>query len=103
VSSEVNVSTTAELAQTQSAALGRVATDQVITGLPLANRNFTQILGLSPGASVELSDAGQLGKNNQNVTANGVRPSFNNFQYNGIDANNIAENSATGLRGFLRS
>ncbi|MBZ5600917.1 MAG: TonB-dependent receptor [Acidobacteriia bacterium] len=97
VTSEVNVSTTAELAQTTTAALGRVANDQVITGLPLANRNFTQILGLSPGVSVELSDAGQLGKNNQNVTANGVRPTFNNFQFNGIDANNIAENSATGF------
>jgi hypothetical protein len=97
VTSEVTVSTTAELAQTTNAALGRVATDQVITGLPLANRNFTQILGLSPGVSVELSDAGQLGTNNQNVTANGVRPTFNSFQFNGIDANNIAENSATGF------
>ncbi len=97
VSSEISVSTTAELAQTTSAALGRVATDQVITGLPLANRNFTQILGLSPGVTVGLSDAGQLGRNDQNVTANGVRPSYNNFQFNGIDANNIAENSATGF------
>ena len=97
VSSEVSVSATTELAQTTNAALGRVATDETITGLPLANRNFTQILGLSPGVSVELSDAGQLGKNNQNVSANGVRTTYNNFQFNGIDANNIAENSATGF------
>jgi len=97
LSSEVSVSATTELAQTTSAALGRVATDETITGLPLANRNFTQILGLSPGVEGQLADAGQLGRNNQNVSANGVRTSYNNFQFNGIDANNIAENSATGF------
>ncbi len=97
VTAQVDVSANTELAQTTNAALGRVATELVITGLPLANRNFTQILGLSPGVSVELADAGQLGRNNQNVSANGVRTTYNNFQFNGIDANNIAENSATGF------
>ena len=97
VTSLVDVNATAEVTQTTSAALGRVATSEVITELPLANRNFTQILDLSPGVAVELPDAGQLGKNDQNVSANGVRTSYNNFEFNGIVANNIAENSATGF------
>ena len=97
VKSEVEVTANTELAQTTSAELGRVTTDTVITGLPLANRNFTQILGLSPGVTVELPDAGAMGKNDQDVSANGVRRSYNNFEFNGVDANNIAENSATGF------
>jgi Carboxypeptidase regulatory-like domain/TonB-dependent Receptor Plug Domain/TonB dependent receptor len=97
VNSEVVVTANTELTQTTSASLGRVVSSQVITALPLANRNFTQILGLSTGVSVALPDAGAIGKNDQDVSANGVRQSYNNFQYNGVDANNIAENSATGF------
>src|SRR5262249_15686500 len=65
--------------------------------LPLANRNFSQILALSPGVLVELPNAGNLGKNTQNVTANGGKTTSNNFQFNGVDANNISENSASGF------
>ena len=97
VNTQVEVTATTELAQTTSAELGRVISSQVITALPLANRNFTQILGLSTGVTVELPDAGAMGKNDQDVSANGVRRSYNNFEYNGVDANNIAENSATGF------
>jgi hypothetical protein len=97
VNTDVVVTANTELTQTTSASLGRVVSSQVITALPLANRNFTQILGLSTGVSVELPDAGAIGKNDQDVSANGVRRSYNNFEYNGVDANNIAENSATGF------
>lgn len=97
VAEKVEVSATPELLQTTSSTLGRVIDEKAINELPLANRNFTQILGLSPGVSVALPDATQLGKNNQNVSANGVRTSYNNFQFNGVDANNLSENSASGF------
>lgn len=97
VVTEVAVSAAPPMAQTESAALGRATDGRVITALPLANRNFTQILALSPGVTVELPDAGALGRNNQNVSANGARTTANNFQFNGIDANNLSENSATGF------
>jgi hypothetical protein len=87
----------APLLQTESAALGKVVSDQSIVALPLANRNFTQILALSPGVVVGLPDAGELGRNNQNVAANGAGTTSNNFQFNGVDANNISENSASGF------
>jgi hypothetical protein len=73
--------------------LGRITNERDITALPLANRNFTQILALSPGVTVEVPNAGNLGANTQNVSVNGAKTTANNFQFNGIDANNIAENS----------
>jgi len=97
VSVEVQVSSAAPLLQTESAALGNVTSDKDIVSLPLANRNFTQILGLSPGVVVGLPDAGELGRNNQNVASNGGRTTDNNFEFNGVDANNISENSASGF------
>lgn len=93
----VNVIATERLLQTESTALGWVTEGDVINALPLANRNFTQILALSPGVTVELPDAGALGRNNQNVATDGAKTTDNNFQFNGIDANNIAENSASGF------
>jgi len=95
---EVIVFATPELAQTESPAFGRVVGEQQIVALPLANRNFTQILGLSPGVEVELANAAELGRNNQNVSSNGSNATENNFEFNGIDANNIAQNSASGFQ-----
>ncbi|MFZ1971945.1 MAG: TonB-dependent receptor [Candidatus Acidiferrales bacterium] len=99
VSTELEVTEPTELAQTQSATLGRVTDEQTIVALPLANRNFSQILGLSPGVVVEIPNAGALGSNSQNVSVNGAKTTANNFQFNGIDANNIAENAFSG-QGF---
>ena len=94
----VNVPGVQQLAQTESAALGHVVDAQQIVALPLANRNFTQILGLSPGVEVELTNAAQFGRNSTNISAAGANTTENNFQFNGIDANNIAQNSASGFQ-----
>jgi hypothetical protein len=98
VKSEVGVTALTEGAQTESSALGHATNQATIEALPLANRNFTQILALSPGVVVELPDAAALGRNNQNVSANGARTTSNNFQFNGIDANNLSQNSASGYQ-----
>src|SRR4029077_6586838 len=91
----IEITGIAELAQTESAALGRVTDDKTLLALPLANRNFTQILALSPGVLMGVPDAGQLGRNTQNISVNGAKSTSNNFQFNGVDANNIAVNSAS--------
>ena len=44
----VIVDPTVALAQTESSALGRAVDQQMIEAIPLSNRNFTQILALSP-------------------------------------------------------
>jgi hypothetical protein len=94
VGESVNVEPSSELAQTESSALGRAVDQQTIEALPLSNRNYTQILSLSPGVVVELPNASALGRGTQDVTANGSKTTSNNIQFNGIDANNLSQNSA---------
>ncbi|WP_084080021.1 TonB-dependent receptor [Edaphobacter aggregans] len=94
----IEVSGIAELAQTEGSTLGRAIDQKTIQALPLANRNYTQILALSPGVVVELPSATALGRNTQNVSSNGNKTTANNIQFNGIDANNLALNSASGYQ-----
>src|SRR5688572_21437966 len=82
------------LIQTDGPQLGRVVNSRAVSELPLATRNFTQILALSPGTSVSLPDNTGLGRNSQNVSVNGARVTQNDFEINGIDANNLATNAA---------
>jgi hypothetical protein len=93
----VEVSESVEMVETQSATLGKTTDAQTILSLPLANRNFSQILALSPGVIVSVPDAGAFGKNTQNVSVNGAKTTGNNFQFDGIDGNNLSENSASGF------
>jgi hypothetical protein len=94
----INVEATPELTQTGSNALGRVTDERSVTNLPLVSRNFTQIIGLSPGVSVGLTDASQLGLGNggmanftnEDLSVNGARSYDNNFQMDGVNANDLA-------------
>jgi hypothetical protein len=90
----VTVEASPGLAQTESSTLGRAVGEHAIEALPLSNRNYTQILSLSPGVVVELPNASALGRGTQNVAANGNKTTANNIQFNGIDANNLSQNSA---------
>ena len=62
VAETVQVTAGAELVQTGSPTLGRVADSRIVEGLPLVTRNFTQIIGLSPGVSADVTNAGELGR-----------------------------------------
>ena len=90
----IGASARTEGVQTDSSALGRAVDGYAITALPLATRNYTQILALSPGVIVSLPNAAQLGTGTQNVADNGAKTTANNIQFNGVDANNLAENSS---------
>jgi hypothetical protein len=90
----VNVTANQQIADLESSTLGSLVDRQTIESLPLANRNFTQILGLSPGVIVDLPNAAQPGSGTQNVASDGATPTANNIQFDGIDANNLVENSA---------
>lgn len=97
----VQVQGNASVAELESSTLGGVVDETAIRELPLSNRNYTQILGLSPGIVVDLPNASQLGHGTQNVASNGATPTANNIQFNGIDANNIQENSAANSEGAI--
>jgi len=72
--------------------LGRVVDSRAVAELPLATRNFLQILALSPGTFADLPDNTALGRNSQSVSVNGARRTQNNFEINGIDANVLSSN-----------
>jgi len=93
-STSVLVNAEQELLNSEGSALGRAVDELTMQSLPLSNRNFTQILSLSPGVIVGLPDATVLGRGTQDVMANGSKTTANNVQFNGIDANNLAQNSA---------
>ena len=80
----------APLVQAAGAQLGRVVDSRAISGLPLATRNFTQILGLSPGTATYLPDNDALGRNTQTISVNGARVTQNSVQLNGVDATTMA-------------
>src|SRR5215470_1935481 len=82
----------APLLQTDDAALGRVIERGTIVTLPLVNRNYTQILGLTAGTNTDVVDATQLGAGSQEIRANGARSGDNNFMLNGVDANSYGAN-----------
>ena len=96
-STRIIVEASPELIESQNSTLGRATDETTIVSLPLANRNFSQLLALSPGVVVGIPDAGAFGRNTQNVSVNGAKTTANNFQFDGIDANNLSENSASGF------
>jgi Carboxypeptidase regulatory-like domain/TonB dependent receptor len=85
----------AEAVELESSTLGGLVDETAIRALPLSSRNYTQILGLAPGVVVDLPAATALGNGTQNVASNGATATNNNIQFNGIDANNLYENSAS--------
>ncbi len=85
----VTISIAPPLLQLDGPQLGRVVDSRAASEFPLATRNVTQILGLSPGTSVDLRNNTAVGRNPQNISVNGARTTQNNYQLNGVDANNI--------------
>ena len=85
----------AEIADLDSSTMGGLVDKTAIEALPLSSRNYTQILGLAPGVVVDLPVATALGNGTLNVASNGATATNNNLQFNGVDANNLYENSAS--------
>ncbi len=77
--------------QTESSALGHVVGGEEILSLPLVTRNYTQILGLSPGVSADVFNASEIGRGgiDDNLVVGGAHASDNNFQMNGVEINDL--------------
>ena len=58
----VEVRANSELLKTEQSALGNVVDQKQVSALPLVTRNYSQILGLSPGVSAETFSAGAIGR-----------------------------------------
>src|SRR6185503_4512421 len=94
ISTTINVAADAEVLQTESSELGRVVNREAISNLPLVNRNYTQIVTLSPGVSASVPNATELGRGSGGESggafrAHGAFARDNNFQMNGVQINDL--------------
>ena len=83
----VEVQSEAENIETTAATTGNSLGGSEIRELPLATRNFQQLLALSAGASSSLNAAAQLGRGDVRIQVNGGREDDNNYQIEGLGAN----------------
>ena len=97
---EVTVEAAAETLQTQTSTLGTTVGTKTVTALPLANRNYTQILGLSAGVNATVNNASTFGKATQDFSVNGADPGQNNYQMDGVAINNIANGGSSNDAGI---
>ncbi len=88
-SEKVTVEGEVETVQTSNATVGTVITSQTVTSLPLTTRNYTNLLGLTAGASVGVFNAATIGRGTQDISVNGSSPNQNNFQMDGASVVSI--------------
>ena len=100
VTDAVTVQGGANLVQLETTTLGLLFNQLTVQNLPLTNRNYTQILHLSPGVVADVTNAGQLGRNTQDVYANGMRALDNNYQMDGAHVNNFGTGRAGDSLGY---
>jgi hypothetical protein len=93
---QVTVEAIAETLQTANSTLGTTVGTRTVTELPLASRNYTQIIGLSPGANVGVNNAVSFGKGTLDMSVNGNDPGQNNFQMDGVAVNNVGNRGSAG-------
>jgi hypothetical protein len=95
VSESVVVATSPPLLTTQEATTGSVIESRMISDLPLAGRNWDDLLNGVPGVQADrYSEQGGATANGRTGGANvhGVRSLQNNFVLDGVDNNSISEN-----------
>jgi hypothetical protein len=90
VQEKVEVTADVAAVKTADATTGESVGSRTISNLPLATRNFQQLLALSAGASSSLNDASQLGRGDVRIDVNGGREDNNGYQIEGIGANDYA-------------
>src|SRR5205807_1994024 len=83
--------------ETTSSALGHTTDQRMVENLPLVSRNYTQILGLSPGVSGDVNNGADIGRGSTSLSAStggysvaGSSTNDNNFQMNGTEVNDLA-------------
>ncbi len=98
---EETITVTSDLLQvnTQSATAGNVINGDQVRQLSLNNRNFVQLITLSPGVSANIADQIYVGTTNPNgasnalqIAVNGVRSSSNTYTVDGADTTDRGAN-----------
>ncbi|MBZ5673218.1 MAG: carboxypeptidase-like regulatory domain-containing protein [Acidobacteriia bacterium] len=97
---QVTVEAVQETLQTATSTLGTTVGSRVVTALPLSNRNYSQIIGLSAGVNVGVNNATAFGKATQDFSVNGNDPGQNNYQMDGVAINNSANSGSSNDSGI---
>src|SRR6202044_166581 len=85
-SETVQVTTAPPELQTEESSVGQTVTGQSVNNLPLNGRNFTFLAQLGAGVNTPQADTRGNAASGA-FTANGLRPSQNNYLLDGIDNN----------------
>jgi Carboxypeptidase regulatory-like domain/TonB-dependent Receptor Plug Domain/TonB dependent receptor len=103
VTETISVQANVSQLQDDSIALGSVVQGQTIQDLPLASRNFTQIVNLSPGVLTGVNNAGELGvgsgglsqidPGNDGTFVHGSRSYDNGYEFDGVPVNDLQGSS----------
>ena len=89
VEESVTVTDTATAVQLNTPTTGQTLQAETVGQLPLSTRNFLTLLTLSTGANTELFQSDALGRGAVTINVNGQRPTNNNYQLEGINANDV--------------
>jgi hypothetical protein len=89
-SQQVTVTSEVQTVQTESSTLGGVVNSESITELPLVTRNYTQILGLSPGVLADVYNATALGRGSQPTYVGGLDNISNSYLEDETSITNFA-------------
>src|SRR5438128_4263278 len=91
ISDTVEVAATADLLQSETAAIGAVVENKIITELPLNGRQYLGLVALSPNVNTLAPAAGQAGSRqggdraSQAISTGGQRIMFNYFTLDGVN------------------
>lgn len=99
ISETVTVTAEALQVNTQSATASNVINGDQVRQLSLNNRNWVQLITLSPGVSANIADQIYVGTTNPNgvsnalqIAVNGVRPNSNTYSVDGADTTDRGAN-----------
>ncbi len=84
------------LLQSEKATIGQVVEQRTLQSIPLATRNFTQILGTSAGVVGSIFNADNPGTGSDSVSVNGARRGSNNILVDGVPTSNPLNNAPDG-------
>ena len=86
----VEVQSQVEQVNTSAATTGESVGSQTLASLPLATRNFQQLLDLNAGATANLNNAAALGRGDVRIDVNGGREDNNNYLIEGVSASDYS-------------
>jgi Carboxypeptidase regulatory-like domain/TonB dependent receptor len=99
-SEAIEVQAEAPVLQTADSTLGTTVDSTQVVGLPLSNRNYTQLLSMAPGAQASVENATCLGRCTMDISVNGVDPENNNYQMDGVSIVNTANSGSANDSGI---